>query len=131
MIGVRIVGIQPERALERPFRLAVLAQVAVHQAEHIVGGRVTRVRGYRGARFGESHAEVSPLVVRPRQLGMDARALPGAGDLADDRPAVGFAGQIARERPSGAAEKRRRQGEHVQGAQGATQEVLPSRRAGL
>src|SRR5439155_16037907 len=78
-----------------------------------------------------SHAEVSPLIIRAGQLGMNARALAAAGHLPDDGSAVSFARQGSGERPPGAAEKRCDTGEHRRSAKRSIQELIPSERAGL
>src|SRR3989442_1592461 len=131
VIGIRVVGIQPEGTLERLLGEVLFAQVAVDETQHVVGGRVARVSRGCGARFRKRHAEVPSLEVCPGKLGVNTRALPRAGHFPDDGSAIGLAGQVARERPSGAVEKHRCAGEHCCGVPRSIQGPVPSRRAGL
>src|SRR5581483_11193801 len=103
VVGVGVVRIDAQRALERALGVGVLAQIHLHQAEDVVRRRVTRVGAQRAARFLERHAEVAALEIGGGELGVCARAFARCRDVADDGTGVvapagaRAAGELARD----------------------------------
>src|SRR3954468_6934886 len=89
VIDIAVTRRETEGALEALLRESVLAEIHVDQPEEAVRRRVARIGGGRDAQLLQRHPHAAALVVRGREVGVVARAVPRVADLADDRAAVG------------------------------------------